>query len=734
MYGEKNDMNMQTNRTILLEEINPQKWDILTLIGDLERKEGLDDEHLKEIHSYLEVHSFKEFLEKMDPRLYLYMNIKSSEIESHVLDNNCKGNENQEVIQCSPQKQDYYKSDNCRVIRLNLEYPFLKMILERKQSKQSGKFVFSRWSDILNEIYPIEESPKLYQMRRDAREAFVNFYRGKGDKKQTVKKNVEVIRAFYINKTAIPMLVKCVQEEFFQNNCDEGIKPKVVKLDDDGTQIKILANFYNDRNNNIIMSDRCKESYKNFLKDICDDEIDVSSKQKKMGCMFLYGDWSDVLEEKEEEIFLYNRCLELYKKTLQIYWNEMKSMLEIILGVYSFFEQYNVKNPKMQPSLVVTNCKNERLCTISNKVRFMTYLKTVNEKNYYEHTIWYAILPRVLFPEMDRYNISRLRFLSKEYAKKEERNEEIIVPRKRDTRGCNELDIVLELIAMLSEVQIQTFISADATEENNFEGFNKNGLTLWQKSLENLKKMDYTDFIVPTYPNFTIIPREQSNFLLGKRVKLTEMGTAVWGDGNDDVMRVWLDGLYVEASYVGVGLLAACQCQNYLIEHLGDDVYEDYPGVNYRIAKEKNKKRTPTTMAREIFTYSEELMEEIRQRAAGLIFAPEKYNVVVMDSTLSFTKDGRVPIATIQTITYMERVIRYQTNDFKKDLIRKFFANTSNSTRMQWQNRIYKENAILKEENAIDYEINEHEETCKLKVKFSDTYRERKYHLQESKM
>ena len=57
----------QTNRTILFEEINPNKLNILTLIGDSREKDSLDDETIKEINNNLLVTSFDDFLEKFEP-------------------------------------------------------------------------------------------------------------------------------------------------------------------------------------------------------------------------------------------------------------------------------------------------------------------------------------------------------------------------------------------------------------------------------------------------------------------------------------------------------------------------------------------------------------------------------------------------------------------------------------------------------------------------------------------
>ena len=57
----------QTNRTMLFTEINPEKLNLLTLIGDVRGKTSLDDDKIKEINEELLVSSFDEFLEKFAP-------------------------------------------------------------------------------------------------------------------------------------------------------------------------------------------------------------------------------------------------------------------------------------------------------------------------------------------------------------------------------------------------------------------------------------------------------------------------------------------------------------------------------------------------------------------------------------------------------------------------------------------------------------------------------------------
>lgn len=55
------DVIQQTNRTMLFEEINPERLDLLTLVGDTKGLNSLNDDKIKEINENLLVSSFDEF-------------------------------------------------------------------------------------------------------------------------------------------------------------------------------------------------------------------------------------------------------------------------------------------------------------------------------------------------------------------------------------------------------------------------------------------------------------------------------------------------------------------------------------------------------------------------------------------------------------------------------------------------------------------------------------------------
>ena len=83
LYLGMNNKNIitQTNRTILFEEINPEKPDLITLIDDVKGMDSLSDEKIIEINKYLLVSDFEDFLRKFEPKVYSYYNSTTQNIK-----------------------------------------------------------------------------------------------------------------------------------------------------------------------------------------------------------------------------------------------------------------------------------------------------------------------------------------------------------------------------------------------------------------------------------------------------------------------------------------------------------------------------------------------------------------------------------------------------------------------------------------------------------------------------
>lgn len=67
-------------------------------------------------------------------------------------------------------------------------------------------------------------------------------------------------------------------------------------------------------------------------------------------------------------------------------------------------------------------------------------------------------------------------------------------------------------------------------------------------------KKAYSEFAVPCIPNATIIPKDKSGLVLDKRMVMDEDGNVSLSAEKDDVMKMWLEGVYVGAAYEAAAL------------------------------------------------------------------------------------------------------------------------------------------------------------------------------------
>lgn len=80
-------------------------------------------------------------------------------------------------------------------------------------------------------------------------------------------------------------------------------------------------------------------------------------------------------------------------------------------------------------------------------------------------------------------------------------------------------------------------------------------------------------------------------------------------------------------------------------------------------------------------------------------------------------------------MTYIERVLRYETSDFKEDRLEQFFSNSPNSVKTKWQKEQDFENAILRKEDDMSYLIDIKNNVCNLVVSFSGDTRNLNLHI-----
>ena len=80
-------------------------------------------------------------------------------------------------------------------------------------------------------------------------------------------------------------------------------------------------------------------------------------------------------------------------------------------------------------------------------------------------------------------------------------------------------------------------------------------------------------------------------------------------------------------------------------------------------------------------------------------------------------------------VTYIERMLRFYSGDFKQDKILKFFSSNPNSQKSRWDGDRQHINSILQDGDELDYTIDEKYGICTVQVTFSNTTRNLKVQL-----
>lgn len=650
----------QTNRTILFEKINPQKGDLFTLIGENNKKESLTDERISDIHRHLEVSSFEEFIDKFSPGVNMMLDTDNRMV-AFSLDDLGPGQHR---------------------ININQEDSLFRRLMQLIEAKYQKKYLLTGFEDLFQNVLPCDDFSAFYGDR-------YSYIRSLADLK-------EENREYY----------KCALKKILQKQ-DEGIyllnvfldntwyvlsdlpKERTINrgiLQDNGRlQIKILRKSARYCEGYFIEENFDVNEYERIVTE-CINEMDTIRNKVLLKDCFLIPVYiqNGNLEALTEKYNIYSDFLTF---SIKKYWVTVKPLMETMLGVWNFFMPY-AGCDGMKPVLVVTNFAIAELLDKKNKDKLDIYLNSVNMKNYIDNTIWYAIVPNVITQnEIQNRNV-RERFRSQKEQYRYYRNE---------------TEEVLLLVEMLGRYRIQSFLSFALTEENTFSHIAVNGIDAVNRNLHAFEKMEQKDYLVPCFPNFTVVPENAA--YLNVREK-----------------NLWLDEIGVEASYVAAGLFAACQCPKYLKKFYKKGVNEDFPGVSYRFSEDNHNLQTTTHLFGETIKYSGELMEEMQLRSRGVLFGQKDGRVVVLtDRAYSYSSGNQLLVAMVQTTVYMERVIQYKSQDFKKNLISQFFQRIPGSMLSRWYtNDAASVNGILRENERIEYKISETEGNCTFSVHFKN--------------
>ena len=703
----------QTNRTMLLEEINPGKLDFLTLVGDVRGVESLSDDKIKEIHDHLLVRSFDELLEKFKPKMYCYFNAN-----------------NQKVVY-QLEKPEQVPDEMLTEIPLNRKNEFMGMLMSMVDTKRAEgtinvDFRFEKLTDMIS---PKKVMDAIKQNRKELQYTYGEYARldEEDPKKKDLADKLNVMfeeaSANYNNVMAmLPLAIEDIKTRLLLGDGGEKKDHTPLALGilsmGEGGELKVLeapkvestALAAVDDQANTGLIEALKEDYEALNEESNDY---VGALVARTFCPLTSTMESAV--DKEKEVANYNSYLEFYRESKDAFIKTVKPLMEKLLGIWCYFEQYPQKIKGMKPSMLITNVSNDLLARSGNISRLITYLNTTNAKNDFANTVWYGVVPNVSLDQYSKMKLTRERFKGNS---------------KTEKSGVNSMESLVRLLDIFKDYGVQCFFSYEADDSTTFSALATEGIEKYEDRCAPLMGKPFSEYAIPCLPNFTIIPKDKSGVVLDSRMVISQDGERVeLSKEKEDVMKLWIDGVYVGAAYVAAGIAAAYQCPEYLKDKFGKtQVDPELPGVRFDIEAGNHSLVVYTTMAKEITGFTNSIKSDINRKNFGFVFSSENASFQGNDITnimvykaRNLMSDGYMfePVYKTQVTNYIERVMRHGTGDFKEDSIVQFFSNNPRSQKSQWLSRREYLNGILGKGDDIEYLIDEENGYCTLNITFN---------------
>ena len=474
------DTIRQTNRTMLMEEVNPEKLDFLTLVGDVRGMESLSDDKIKEIHDQLLVRSFDEMLEKFAPTVYCYYDA------------------NNQKVAYTLKKPEGIPENMLTEIPLNRKNEYLGMLMSMVDTKRSegtinADFKFEKLTDMISPKKVMEE---IRQNRKELQYTYAQYAELEDGAPQKLdladKLNVmfEEASANYNNVMAmLPLAIEDIKTRLLLGDSGEKkdnspLALGVLSMGAEGElrileapKVETTALVAVDDNANTGLIEALKEDYKTLNEESNDY---VEALVARTFCPLTSTMESRI--DQEKEVANYNSYLEFYKESKDAFIKTVKPLIEKLLGIWCFFEQYPQKIKGMRPSLVITNVPNDMMAKSSNISRLITYLNTVNAKNEFSNTVWYSIVPSVSLDQHSKMKLTRERFKGNSAAMKTD---------------VNSVESLVRLLDVFKDYGVQCFFSYETGDTTTFNTLATEGIEKYEERCAPLMGKAFSEYAIP---------------------------------------------------------------------------------------------------------------------------------------------------------------------------------------------------------------------------------------------
>ena len=616
MVMEPMDVVKQTGKTIIFEEFNKDEkiMDLVTLLTRDDEEISLEKfkEALMGSDSELVVESFAEFVEKFSPTIY----------ETVV-----KAEDGSTRFVYDLEKPKYA----CTEIKLK-DHAFYKMImalLDRKASSDKGNLEFP-YDDLKKVLSPESEMEECKKIRKNLLSNTREYLRltesgepsSEADRfAQNILEIRDKIIDKYQNKSPLALLPLLIADK--QSQIDK--MKTAEEPQGESSEVKsIPCNYTFDERGNLQLIEQIEsddatieESHDDgilqlveVVKDDFQESAPVSFRDNAyveniVVSVFVPSGGAQLSISDRGELEVAKKQLQdIYKSSLESFAKAVAAVVEKFAGVKSFFDHAapDGRLPR-DVSVIISNCKVDAILNDElAKKRFKKYFSALSrEKDI--NKIWFGIIPAVSSGNVGQ---STVRKTADPFGKHSADSSAV----KKDANGLVVLETVKEMLSILTEVKIMTFVNYKADEKTGF-------IELTDKRVDQYKK-DFvnSEYAVFVYPNFTILPKEKNAVKIG-----TE-----WRSEEDMEVGAYITipGIYLDASYVACGMMVGVQ--NYsLLKAKGFKVKPKYPCVRFDLEDAENSKRITTHLNRETTTEMQrQVKDAIMEDRFGFVFADNK--------------------------------------------------------------------------------------------------------------
>ena len=660
------DIVKQTGTTIIFEEFDSDKTDLITLLTKDE--DELPIEKFRNLimgeDSELVVKSFSEFEEKFSPIIY------------------------ETVVMEDGEPKFLYKLDKpkgeCTQIKLkdHVFYKMIKNILDGKSHSDNANldFNYDEFKKALSPKESLEECKKIRKrLLANTKEYIQLVESGKPNsvEKKRLEKNIVAIRKKiidkYDNKSPLNLLPILIADKQTQIDALNEVKNPVLGNLEFESKVASCKPVFNKKGliefvnveENVDVEVHTESKDQEYLEKVAgvlkNDFISYAPAEYKDndfvagmianaytggGGKSVYS--TDLIKIEEEKA----KLQKIYKGAQESFAKAVIDTVQRFIGVKSFFDHAAYKGKLGRNiKLIVANCKfNKLLADDVAKERFKFYFNAFsNEKDV--NRIWFGIVPSVRLDVSTKGADSSENITCSGDAFGPMHNTSDKV-KEIDDSG-SQLDSLNEMLSLLSDAKIMAFTNDKAGKDTGFVSINADKVRDYENALNNALTSVNSEYAVFCYPNFTILPEEKTAVKIG--YKLDE-----YNSKGDEYCE--LPGVYLDSSYVACGMVVGIQNYEFL-KSKGFNVDSRFPCVRFSLEDEEHSKIITTNLNRETTT---EMLKETKAAMSeyrfGFAFADNR--IIYKDKILN------------NSYVINERTLKRDTNGIYKPVCWTLVKNT----------------------------------------------------------